>query len=440
MARQQALSLPKIAIVGAGPSGLVLASHLLRTHPSFPLTVFDLRSLPSPDAVSQPSGSLDLHPESGLLAIKSCGLLSKFESLAGECSEDMILANKDGEIKHQDHGDGSRPEISRNALTDLLLSSVPGGVVTWETKVLSVMPSTSNGWMLQYQNKGCSTTVQEEFDLIVGADGAWSRVSPSITKVVPFYSTVNCITLTIPHLTTSYPHLASVVGTGTYSALGHGKGCFSQRGSMGSTRVYLMLASESETYLSDSGLTALATKPEELKQRMVGDGEFYRDWSEDCRALIRAGCDAEARGFSEGDCISIKPLSMLPKDHTWTHVPGLTLIGDAAHLMTPFAGEGVNLAMIDALRLSEAISSAIPPPPSDFSPERLDAAIETFEKEMWERAHPVQEQTLMFLGLMFQDPDAPAGFVRKFEEMFAAMAAGQGGPPGIEDEVEERRE
>jgi 2-polyprenyl-6-methoxyphenol hydroxylase-like FAD-dependent oxidoreductase len=124
-------SLPKIAIIGAGPSGLTLASLLHKSSLPFNLTIFDLRPLPStsPSALNTASGSLDLHPESGLLALEKCGLISQFKTLSSECSEETIIADKQGIVRYEDDGHGGdRPEISRNALTALLLSSAPKGL------------------------------------------------------------------------------------------------------------------------------------------------------------------------------------------------------------------------------------------------------------------------------------------------------------------------
>lgn len=109
-----------IVIIGAGPSGLVLAS-LFHCH-QIPFNIYDLRPHPSPSLVNIPSGSLDLHPESGQLAQSECGLLEEFRSITVECSEEHIICDRYGDIEFKDSGHGGgRPGISRNSLIELIL-------------------------------------------------------------------------------------------------------------------------------------------------------------------------------------------------------------------------------------------------------------------------------------------------------------------------------
>ena len=389
----------KIAIIGAGPGGLTLAALLHKN--SVPFTVYENRSRPSPDLVTQPSGSLDLHTESGLLALLSCGLLPAFEKLSAECSEEMMIADKEGIVRYQDDGHGeTRPEVSRNSLTNLLLSAMPGENIRWDHQLVSVSPLTAGGKrQLSFQDQ----PEVLEYDLVIGADGAWSRVRNAITDVRPHFSSINCITLTIPYITENYPMLEKLVGKGSYFASGPKKTIMSQRGTLDSARIYLMLQS-SPSYLKNSGIEKM--KAEELKYKLLNDPDLFATWGFELKELIRVGCEAEAE---KGDQISTKALYMLEPGHTWTHAPGLTLIGDAAHLMTPFAGEGVNAAMLDALQLAEGIIATY-----DLSSESLDCKVKEYELNMFPRAQGIMTETWENLQVIFAD-DAPMGFVRLME-------------------------
>lgn len=115
---------PRIAIVGGGPAGLTLG--LLLRQRGIPFTIFELRQKPSDKELAKPSGMLDLHNETGLAAIRECGLFGQFLQLAGECTEADKVADMHGNILYADKGGVSeRPEISRHALTKLLSSHLP---------------------------------------------------------------------------------------------------------------------------------------------------------------------------------------------------------------------------------------------------------------------------------------------------------------------------
>ena len=394
---------PKIAILGAGPAGLTLASLLSTASSPISFTIFELRPRPSPSDINTPSGSLDLHKDSGLLALGAGGLLENFARLKSECSQELRLSDKFGSVQYQKAGHGSRPEIERNALTQLLLESVPETKIRWEHKVLSVAQSalTNEKWKLSFNVD--EKTQEEEFDLIIGADGAWSRVRPLLTSIQPFFCGINCITLTIPRLTTRHPHLASLMGNGSYFACGEGKCIVAQRGLLDSARIYLMIKSPSshpnpESWLSDSGISSMS--PSMLKNELLTSSELFSTWGKELKELISTGCDAES---SSSQPISAQPLYMLPPGHNWTHVPGLTLIGDAAHLMPPFSGEGANAAMLDALELSQAIIKS--------QASTFDAAVNEYEHAMFPRAKNIMEKTFQNMEMMFTE-DSPREVVK----------------------------
>jgi len=82
----------------------------------------------------------------------------------------------------------------------------------------------------------------------------------------------------------------------------------------------------------------------------------------------------------------LRPQYCMPLDQTWEALPNLTMLGDAAHLMPPYAGEGVNMAMLDALELSNCLTS------NKFS--TIQTAIAAYENQMRSRASEVAQLTL----------------------------------------------
>jgi 2-polyprenyl-6-methoxyphenol hydroxylase-like FAD-dependent oxidoreductase len=95
----------------------------------------------------------------------------------------------------------------------------------------------------------------------------------------------------------------------------------------------------------------------------------------------------------------IRPLFMLPVGHTWNFHAGVTLLGDAAHLMSPFAGQGVNLAMLDAADLAVAISEG----------SSLEEAIRGYEQTMLARAKRAAEVSAAALEMAMAS-NAPRRF------------------------------
>ena len=399
-----ASSRPKIAIIGGGPAGLTLG--LLLHKRGVPFTIFERRQEPTDDELAKPSGMLDLHDESGLAALRECGLYDQFLQLTGECAEAQKVSDKDGNTLYVYDGELSeRPEISRHALTKLLSSCLPADTIRWGHKLFSAASSTTpNGTEteLDFGPRG-----KQAFALVVGADGAWSQVRNLLTDVKPLYSGMQNFTATIRHITAKYPQLSTLVGRGSFSALGLRHGVMSQRGPQDSSRVYVFLTTADEQFAASSGLagrTAMA-----CKGWLLDNDALLGTWGLAIKDLVSTACDEES-GDNSGAAADIKPLYMLPIGTSWEHIPNATLIGDAAHLMCPWAGEGVNLAMWDSLLLARAIIKAHEISEEGFTSFQsgLDPLMKDFEVEMIARAKEKAEETHSNGQIMFGEDGATA--------------------------------
>lgn len=398
---------PKIAIVGCGPAGLTLGLLLVRQN--LPFTIFELRQEPAPVEFSEPCGVLDLHDESGQAALRECGLYDDFLQLTGECAEAQRVSNMHGEIVYADEGELSdRPEISRHALTKMLLEAIPSHTIKWGHKLLSATRS-SDKTMLDFGPNGT-----HEFDLVVGADGAWSKMRELVTQTKLKYAGVHNITLTIRGVTTRYPELAQFVGPGSFSALGLNRGVMSQRGPQDSARIYCFVTSE-ESVTRSSGLAMLSAS--EAKHVLLNNDALFGNWGPKIHNLVSTACNEEDSNNPEKP-LDIKALYDLPVGHSWVNQPGVTLIGDAAHLMCPWAGEGVNLAMWDALDLSHAIvKDYMAATTNRVFGGAANSAIKDFETKMAGRAAEKAQETKSN-GEMLFGKDAANTFVKFFESAY----------------------
>ncbi|KAF7170987.1 hypothetical protein CNMCM6106_005507 [Aspergillus hiratsukae] len=390
---------PRIAIIGAGPAGLTLGA-LLHKH-AIPFTIFELRQKPTAEDLSKPSGMLDLHEGSGLAAIRECGLYDEFLKHTGECAETQKVADKDGNILYSDDGEeglgsGKRPEIARHALLSILTTHVPEGSIKWGHKLLSARSTgVSTETELDFGPHGKHT-----FDLVVGADGAWSAVRALLTDIRPQYAGTQSVTLTIENISTRYPRLAALIGRGSFMALGLRNGVTTHRGPRDSARVYVFFTAEDERFGGEGMSTRGASV---TKEQLLGGKALLGGFGSVVKELVAVGFDETVE--CPGAAADVKPLYMLPICAAWEHKAGVTIVGDAAHLTCPWAGEGVNLAMCDALFLAKVIVQAWDA--GEFQ-DALDPLLRQFEEDMVVRAREKAEETFSNGQMMFGEDGAKA--------------------------------
>ncbi|MFJ8862341.1 FAD-dependent oxidoreductase [Streptomyces sp. NPDC102451] len=324
----------RISIIGAGPGGLTCA-RILQRH-GIAVTVYDRDT----DSGSRnQGGSLDLHEEDGQLALREAGLLEEFFSLARFDGQEMRSLDPAGRVlAHHLPGEGetAAPEIDRGQLRDLLVGSLAPGTVRWGRALASVSGPADGPRTLTFTD---GTAV--ETDLVIGADGAFSRVRAAVSAAAPQYTGVSFLEAWFDDMETAHPELSALVGKGSAHAADGEQGLFAQRNSGGHMRVYLMQRVPVD-WIAANGLRPGDT--EDIRALLL---EAYAGWSPQMLRMITD---------NDGPYVD-RPLFALPVPHTWERTPGVTLLGDAAHLMPPL-GVGVNLAMLDACELALALVGA----------------------------------------------------------------------------------
>lgn len=161
---------PPIAILGAGPAGLMLGRLLSLANIDY--TIFERDESVAKAWGRGGSGTLDIHTDSGQLALKEAGLFDRFKNLA-RFGASNIIADHQGKVfaRLEGEGDEDRPEIDRKDLRVMLSQSVPEQKVQWGSKV-EVVIKENDGSMAMHMAGG---KVEAGFRLVVGADGAWSK-------------------------------------------------------------------------------------------------------------------------------------------------------------------------------------------------------------------------------------------------------------------------
>ncbi|MNV32490.1 6-hydroxynicotinate 3-monooxygenase precursor [compost metagenome] len=354
----------KIAIIGGGPGGLTLANLLQQKGAN--VCVYERDE--NKHARVQ-GATLDLHEESGLEALKRAGLLDAFYENYRPGAGKMRLITKNLEIKLDDHAEGSqredlRPEIDRGPLRKVLLDHLPEETVVWDSHFVSLEPE-NEGWRIRFKN-GTSTYA----DLVIAADGANSKIRSAITDIQAIYSGITIVEGNIYNPAVNAPKLYEILKGGKVFAFGDDQSIILSSKGDGSMSFYTG-CKVPENWVEDSGID-------------FSDKTSVHQWFQQ----EFAAWDSTWQELFESDELWLipRPQYHYPLDQSWNAHSNITMIGDAAHRMPPYAGEGVNMAMQDAFELCDCLTD---PKFSD-----LKSAIAAFEKHMCKRASKVTEMTL----------------------------------------------
>ncbi|KAI1299490.1 hypothetical protein F5Y03DRAFT_366090 [Xylaria venustula] len=401
---------PRIAIIGAGPGGLTLASIL--HHNNIPCTIYERDDSAH---VRNQGGTLDIHAHSGQQALHAAGLLGEFRAAMRQGGDAMRILKKDGTVLFEFDGESvgethdqqsgevefvkGRPEIDRTDLKDILITSLPAETIQWGRKVTSVVPvPNSKQWGIELDG----SSRPAPFDIVVGADGAWSRTRALLTDKSPVYSGVTALDVQTYKVDEAAPDVSAFVGMGNCFIWDEGYALLFQRSGQGSdavARCYACVKTDSKNQPSAKALLGeeddgadvdwtIAQVREKLVERHFGD------WSPEIKRNLLSLTDSSV----------LRPLYMLPVGLTWESRPGVTLVGDAAHLMTPFAGVGVNVALMDALELAQGIANYVKAGSTDG--DSLAAMLKQYEEGMFARSVKETAKTETSMHLQFQKDGA----------------------------------
>jgi 2-polyprenyl-6-methoxyphenol hydroxylase-like FAD-dependent oxidoreductase len=352
-----------IAIVGGGPGGLTLARILQMNGASVKVYERDVNR-----SVRVQGATLDLHDESGLNALRKANLMDEFKANYRPGADHMRIIDKDAKIIYEDVFDGDdehgRPEIDRGPLREILLNSLQPDTVVWDCNFAALIPQ-GDAFELQFKN---GTTANA--DIVIAADGANSKIRQYITPIKPFYAGVTAVEGAVYDSAINSSNIHELLKSGKIFAMGDSQTLIVSSKGDGSLAFYVGFNCD-EFWVQESGINF-----DDKAQVLAWFKKDFASWDSIWSELFENASSA----------FIPRPQYCMPLNQSWKTQPNLTMLGDAAHLMPPYAGEGVNMAMLDALELAECLLS------DDYTD--VKSAIAAYEKQMLVRFAEIGQITL----------------------------------------------
>lgn len=348
----------KIAVIGGGPVGLTFARLLQQANVNVRVYEWDKNAF-----ARIKGGTLDIHNDYGQIALEKAGLLTEYYKRSRPTGERS--ANINAEILRDEFPDKEhlydRPEIDRNDLREMLLENLKPNTVVWNSKLVW-LEQQDEKFMLHFENGRT-----EIADLVVGANGGMSNVRKHVTDIVPKYTGTIIIQGEVLNPNETCPNFKMLCKEGNLAVIGEQKFLFSQNKARGALNYYVSFR-QPESWIKENGLDFHNNK--EISSFLIN---LLSNWNDVFKEL-----------FTATDEFTLLPMRKLPLEN-WRPHKNITLIGDAAHVMPPFSGIGVNIGLLDALYLAENLTNG------QFTD--IQTAIRKYEEKMFEYATQAQQYT-----------------------------------------------
>jgi 2-polyprenyl-6-methoxyphenol hydroxylase-like FAD-dependent oxidoreductase len=397
---------PNVAIVGGGIGGVALAVACL--HRGIPFTLYERDS--NFNARSQGYG---LTLQQGSKAMAGLGIYSLE---AGITSTKHVVHTTEGKIigewgirkwGRSDSKEAPKRKnihIARQSLRSALLAQLgTHNAVKWGHQFINFKASKNNGFTLNFQVKEEIKNVTA--DLIIGADGIRSAVRKQLigNTIAPLQYLDCIVILGICPLENLKGTESSLLDSATVFQTANGN-----------ERIYMMPYSADKVMwqlsfpmLEKDAKTLSAKGPKALKEEACRRTQ----WHSPIPQIIEATQEAQISGYPVYDR-ALLTTEFLEK------AVDVTLIGDAAHPMSPFKGQGANQALLDALSLARAITKGCKPDSNRKETGIKNNILNPFEAEMIARSASKvkgsrQAAQLLHSKIVLHKGDGPRGKHRK---------------------------